>query len=283
MISGTTKIYGIFGYPVEHTYSPGMQNAAFEALRLDCCYVPFEVHPDRLRAAVLALGPMGIRGLNVTVPHKVAAARLIDSLSEEARLIGAVNTLELRSGRIIGHNTDGRGFLRSLQEEARFLPRGKVFLCMGAGGAARAVCFSLALAKASRILLVNRDRSKAERLAREIRKETGVDATAVPEASLAAAARLADCLINATSLGLRKGDALPLPAKFINENHLICDLVYNPRNTPFLKAAVRRKAQTLPGIGMLLYQGVIAFEIWTGKKAPVEVMRRALMRQIRMR
>jgi shikimate dehydrogenase len=283
MISGKTRIFGIFGYPVEHTFSPGMHNAAFQALKMNACYVPFPVTREHLKAAVKSLVPLGIQGLNVTVPHKVTIIRYLDELSDEARLVGAVNTLELKKDRIIGHTTDGSGFLRSLREEAHFDPRGKTFLCIGAGGAARSVCFSLALAGASRIQFWNRDISKADRLAKDIRKRTGVDAHAIRESSLAQAAAASHCLVNATPLGLKQGDALPLAAELIERTHLVCDLVYNPRNTRFLKAARNKKARTLPGLGMLLYQGVTAFEIWTGKKAPVEVMRRALLRQVLQR
>jgi shikimate dehydrogenase len=280
MISGRTRIFGIFGYPVEHTFSPGMHNAAFQALKMNACYVPFPVAPEHLKAAVQALAPLGLQGVNVTVPHKVRIIPFLDELSREARLVGAVNTVELKRGSLIGHNTDGSGFLRSLREEARFDPRGKDFLCLGSGGAARAVCFSLALAGASRIQLWNRDASKADRLAREIRKRTGAEAVVIRESSLGQAAAVSHCLINATPLGLKKTDPLPVAADLIDRSHLVCDLVYNPRITPFLKAAMKKKARTLPGLGMLLFQGVTAFEIWTGKKAPVEVMRRALVRQV---
>lgn len=283
MISGRTSIFGIFGYPVEHTFSPGMHNAAFRALKMDACYVPFPVHPDHLKTAVKALIPLGLQGLNVTVPHKVRIIPYLDQLSREARLIGAVNTVELKDGMLIGHNTDGAGFLRSVRTEARFDPRGKTFLCIGSGGAARAVCFSLALAGASSILFWNRDVSKATRLAKDIMKRTDADARPVTEKCLAEAAAASHCVINATPLGLKRSDPLPMQADLIQRTHLVCDLVYNPQITPFLKAARNIKARTLPGLGMLLYQGVSAFEIWTGKKAPVEIMRRALSIQIGVR
>jgi shikimate dehydrogenase len=150
MISGKTGIYGIFGFPVEHTFSPGMHNAAFNKLGMDACYVPFAVSPERLGDAVRAIVPLGLRGLNVTVPHKQNVIAYLDALSEEARLIGAVNTIEVKDGKLIGHNTDGRGFLRSLRSDAGFNPKGKRFLFIGSGGAARAVGFSLALAGAKR-------------------------------------------------------------------------------------------------------------------------------------
>lgn len=280
MISGKTKIYGIFGYPVEHTFSPGMHNTAFKKLGMNACYIPFAVPPDGLADAVKAVIPLNLHGLNITVPHKERIIPMLDELSEEARLIGAVNTVEIREGRLIGHNTDGRGFLRSLKEEARFNPKGKKFLLVGSGGAARAVGFSLALAGASTIFLRDIDPGKARLLAQNIREKTGVDVLSIPEESVAESARGADCVINATPLGLKKNDALPLPPTYIEPKHLVCDLVYNPPATGFLRAARTKKAKIHRGLGMLLYQGVIAFEIWTRTKAPVSVMKAALTRQI---
>ena len=283
MISGKTKIYGIFGYPVEHTFSPGMHNAAFKKLGMDACYVPFAVHPGCLVDAAKALIPLGLCGLNITVPHKEKIIPYLDDLSEEARLIGAVNTIEVKEGRLIGHNTDGRGFLRSLKEQAKFNPRGEKFLFIGSGGAARAVGFSLALAGAEKIIICDIDTQKAGLLAQDIKEKTGIDTGTIGREELVAYAAGADCLINATPLGLKRGDPLPLPVDCIHKHHLVCDLVYNPPETPFLRAAKARKAKRLAGLGMLLFQGVIAFEIWTGKKAPVSVMKSALMRQISIR
>jgi shikimate dehydrogenase len=281
MISGKTGIFGIFGYPVEQTFSPGMHNAAFKKLGMDACYVPFAVSPDRLGDAVMAIIPLGLRGLNVTVPHKQNVIAFLDTLSEEARLIGAVNTIEVKDGKLIGHNTDGRGFLRSLRSDAGFNPQGKTFLFIGSGGAARAVGFSLALGGAKRIVFRDVDVRKAEALARDIRRKTGIDARTIGAELLADTAVDSDCLINATPLGLKKTDAMPIGKELIQKRHLVCDLVYNPPKTALLKAAKARGAKRLSGIGMLLYQGVIAFEIWTRKKAPVPVMKTALTRQIR--
>lgn len=282
MISGKTRIFGLFGYPVAHSFSPGMHNAAFEKLKMDACYVPFAVPPERLADAARAAAPLNIQGLNVTVPHKERIIPFLDGLSREAELIGAVNTVEMKEGKLIGHNTDGRGFLRSLKEEAGFNPKNKCFLIVGSGGAARAVGFSLAIAGASRVLFRDIESRKADILASDIYKKTGVEARSISGEAVADAAPGADCVINATPLGLKKGDSLPVPGELIQADHLVCDLVYNPPTTPLLKAAKAKKAKILPGIGMLLYQGVIAFEIWTGRQAPVAVMKAALSRQIRL-
>lgn len=283
MISGKTSIYGIFGHPVEHTFSPGMHNAAFASTGLDGCYVPFEVRPGDLGKAVKAIIPLGLRGLNITVPHKVNVIRYLDALTDDARLIGAVNTIEIRDGKLIGHNTDGRGFLRSLREETAVRPKGKTFLMVGSGGAARAVCFNLALAGAGTILLHDIDRAKAEKLGRDVRAATKTGVNVLDASGLRSHALNADCIINATPLGLQGSDPLPLSPDLIRRGQLVCDLVYNPPDTLLLKTARSRGAKTLRGIGMLLFQGVIAFEIWTGKKAPVSVMKRALSRQMRER
>jgi shikimate dehydrogenase len=281
MISGKTKIFGIFGYPVEHTFSPGMHNAAFSKIGLNASYVPFAVSPERLGDAVKAIVPLGLRGLNVTVPHKVNVLAYLDELSEEARLIGAVNTIEVREGMLIGHNTDGRGFLRAVREDAGFNPKGKNVLFIGAGGAARAVGFSLALAGARKISFHDVDARKASSLAQDIYQKTGADAGAIDQDQLAASAEEADCLIHATPLGLKRSDPLPIAKNLVMKKHLVCDLVYNPPETALLKVAKARGAKRFSGLGMLLYQGVIAFEIWTGKKAPVPVMKKALTAQLR--
>jgi shikimate dehydrogenase len=283
MISGKTKVFGIFGYPVEHTFSPGMHNAAFAKLRMDACYVPFTVNPAQLKDAVSAVAALGLCGLNITVPHKEKVLARLDDLSEEARLIGAVNTIQIQDGKLIGHNTDGRGFIRSLRENAGFNPKGKTVLLIGSGGAARAVGFSLSLAGVRKVIFFDVDAKKADTLARDIRKKTGIDAHSIAVDALAPSAAAADCLINATPLGMKKDDPLPLKKEFIQKKHLVCDLVYNPAETALLKAAKERGANRLPGIGMLLYQGVIAFEIWTGARAPVSVMKNALSRQMRDR
>ena len=283
MISGKTSIYGIFGHPVEHTFSPGMHNAAFVRIGLDGCYVPFAVRPDELAKAMKAIIPLGLCGLNITVPHKEKVIPFLDGLTNDARLFGAVNTIEVKDRKLIGHNTDGKGFLRSLREETGFRPKGKTFLMVGSGGAARAVCFNLAFSGAGGILLYDIDHGKAEKLGRDIRSATATRITVLDASGLRTLAQNADCIINATPLGLKKSDPLPLSRDLIRKGQMVCDLVYNPPDTRLLRTAQTRGAKTLSGIGMLLYQGVVAFEIWTGKKAPVSVMKKALARQMQDR
>jgi shikimate dehydrogenase len=283
MISGKTRVFGLFGHPVGHSFSPGMHNAAFKSLGIDACYVAFPVSPEGLGEATRAIIALGIGGVNVTVPHKERVLPFLDGLSEEARLIGAVNTIEVRDGRLIGHNTDGRGFVRALRDDGGFAPEKKSFLIIGAGGAGRAIGFSLALAGASRIGYFDVDVRKATALAEDVRSKTGAGIDLVTPGDVALYAGACDCLVNATPLGMKPSDPLPLGKEVINGKHLVFDIVYNPPQTKFLTAAKTRGAKGLKGIGMLLYQGVIAFEVWTGKKAPAAVMKRSLVRQMSSR
>lgn len=279
-ITGKTKVFGIFGYPVEHSASPLMHNAAFEACGLDCVYVPFPVPPGQLKAAVAGVRAMGLGGVNVTIPHKEAVAEILDDISPEAKLTGAVNTIINTDGRLTGYNTDGRGFLRSLEEEAGFLVQGKTVLILGAGGAARGVAVQLALAGAEKITIANRRPERSTAIADVVAGNTGAAAEVndLAEKALAGAITAADLIVNTTPLGMFPGtEAMPpLPVELLGNRHLVADLIYNPTETTLLQKARAAGAQTLGGLGMLLYQGAIAFELWTGQKAPVSIMRQAL-------
>ena len=277
-ITGKTKIFGIIGHPVSHSLSPLMQNAAFEALRLPYCYLPFEVPADGLQRAVQAILPLGILGMNVTIPHKEAVIPFLDSLAPEAQAIGAVNTIEVLSGRLIGHNTDGKGFLRSLSE-MEVDPSGKRVILLGAGGAAKGVAISLAETGLSEIILINRNLERAKALADRL-------TSLHPRLKISLLGRNFErsdvrndtptLLINATPLGMKEDDPSPFPLSFLDPSWVIADLVYRPDETALLMAARKAGSKIIPGLGMLLYQGALAFEIWTRKKAPIEVMRAAL-------
>lgn len=285
-ISGGTKVCGIFGHPVEHSFSPAMHNAAFKALGLDYTYVPFPVAPGNLQAAVASVKALGLTGVNVTIPHKEAVLPMLDEISGEAGLIGAVNTIVHRSGSLYGDNTDGRGFLRALREKAGFAPAGKTALILGAGGAARAVAVQLALAGASRLLLANRSEKRAGELADFVLKKTGVNAVVLPwpkgeyDVLPGEALLEAELVVQTTSLGMHPNDSVspPLPFDRFRPGQVACDLVYNPVETLFLRRAGQTGATTVDGLGMLLYQGALAFELWTGVAAPVDVMREALLK-----
>ena len=277
-ITGRTQLTGILGYPVAHSLSPAMQNAAFKALGLDFCYVPLDVPPARLRAAVRSLKVLGFRGFNVTIPHKERIGVCLDRLTPEARLIGAVNTVENRNGRFIGHNTDGRGFLAFLKADLDLSVSGRTILILGAGGAARAVAFQSALAGAS-ILLANRTRSRAEGLARDLRKKVkGPLVGSLPwtERALREAAGRADMIVNATSVGMKPDDPDLLVRDSFRSGQIVCDLVYRPLETAFLKQARQAGARAVDGLGMLLHQGALSFEIWTDQKPPLPMMKKAL-------
>lgn len=286
-ISGRTKICGIFGCPVEHTFSPALHNAAFTAAGLDYAYVPFEVSSRSLAAAVEAVRALGLAGVNVTIPHKEAVLPLLDGLSGEAELTGAVNTIINRSGYLYGDNTDGKGYLRALNE-AGFDPAGKTVLFLGAGGAARAVAVQLALAGAGKLVFANRTAAKASDLSRFVAQKTGVRVELVSWPDRAGdllpvqVLTEADLVVQATSLGMSPnvGETVPLSFEAFRPGQVASDLVYNPVETLFLKKAVQAGAAAVSGLGMLLHQGALAFELWTGVPAPLEAMREALIKEI---
>lgn len=277
-IDGNTKVLGIFGYPVTHTLSPVMQNAAIQKLGLNYVYVPFEVRPEELESAVKSIKALGIAGVNVTVPHKENIMPFLDEVTEEAALIGSVNTIVNKDGRLIGHNTDSAGYIRSLREDAGFEPKGKNLLVIGAGGAARGIIAGLSLEGASRIIIANRTVEKAASLADEF--GTKFSSVSFISASLSALKDHSilssiDLIINTTSAGI-EGGAPEVDFSLTPKLTLVSDIVYKPPVTPFMKAAEAAGRRTIGGLGMLIYQGAISFEIWTGQKAPVDAMKKAL-------
>lgn len=280
-ITGKTKTVGIFGYPIEHTFSPLMHNAAFSALGLDYCYIPFEVQPEDLKSAVESIRALNIRGVNITVPHKEAVIKYLDELSKEAKLIGAVNTIENKGGKLIGHNTDGRGFIKSLWDDAKTRVKGKSVLLLGAGGAGKGVAVSCALEGASEIAIANRTVKRADELVGYLKrnfKRTKFSAIPLDGHEIAKGIAGADILINATSIGLKWKGLLPISQKDLHRDLVIYDLIYNPQITPLLKIAGRAGVKkAVNGLGMLIYQGALAFQIWTGKNPPVDVMKKAVL------
>jgi shikimate dehydrogenase len=272
-VNGRTKIAALLGYPVEHTKSPRMQNAAFAATGIDACYVAFSVPPEDLPGAVQGIRSLGLLGFNVTVPHKETVIPLLDEIDPEASFIGAVNTVLNRDGRLCGFNTDGRGFMHSLVD-AGIVVAGKRVLLIGSGGAARAVGYYIAQEAAS-LVIANRTKTKADLLAADLNRLHPVGSV-VDYAELDSTELFdsIDVIINTTSLGLKDGDALPVTTSLLGPRHVVCDLIYY--ETPLLRAASAVGAQVLNGSGMLLWQGALAFELWTGTAAPINVMREAL-------
>lgn len=274
-ITGRTRVVGLYGCPVEHSLSPALHNAAFERLALDYSYVPFTVRPELLELAVKGIRALNLVGVNITVPHKEKVIPFLDEVSEEASFIGAVNTIRNKEGRLEGYNTDGRGFMRSLSE-AGVEVRDRRVLIIGAGGAARAVGYYLCK-EASVVHIYNRDQKRAESLRQHLIKlERSV--LVADEVSVKSRVFLSkvDIVVNTTPLGLHPEDRLPLDIAMLQPRHVVCDLIY--RETPLLAEASQIGCKTLNGLGMLLWQGVLAFEIWTGIVPPVEVMREALLR-----
>jgi len=272
-IAGTTKLTGIIGWPIEHTLSPPMHNAAFESLSLDYCYVPFLVSPDALKDSIKAIKALNIRGVNVTAPHKEKVMAYLDEIDREAAFIGAANTLVNTEGRLIGHNTDGRGFMQSLAENA-IDPRDKNILIVGAGGAARAVGYSL-VQKAKSISLFGRTKTRVQKLVRDLNRVNN----SVSSCNDLSAVGGYHMIINATPLGLNKEDPLPLDTSSLKPGQIVYDLIY--KKTRLLERASKRGCVTVSGLGMLLWQGVLAFELWTGRKPDVDVMRTALLRAMK--
>jgi shikimate dehydrogenase len=296
-LNAATRYCAVFGNPVRHSASPAMQNAGLAALGLDWRYLAFEVQPDNLRQAIEGARAMRFIGLNLTVPHKLLAMDMVDALDESARLWGAVNTVRFegrdREGvwrsladidgpitgevRAQGFNTDASAIARSLREDLDIELAGAKVLLLGVGGAGRVAALKLASAHVSELFLVNRTRAKAEALAAEIagRWPDVKVGTGYPAATV-------DLLVNATSLGLKSEDGSPLDEKQfpLDRAGAVYDMIYRPAETPLLRAARAAGCQVANGVGMLLYQGVEALEIWIGRTAPVEVMRTALLKNI---
>lgn len=285
-LSGRTAVVGVIGSPVAHSLSPPMHNAAFTSLGLDWIYVPFPVAPEALAGAVAGIRSLGLRGVNVTIPHKEAVAALMDDVTDRARAAGAVNTVVRQGDRLLGDNTDGVGFVRSLQEEAGFNPSGTRVCIYGAGGAAKAIAAALADAGAAYVAVVNRTPARAEALARDI-TSFGTEAAAYgfDAPGLADVVKRSDLLVQTTPAGMAGGPfegRLPggLQVEWLREGLVVTDIVYTPLETPLVKAAVINGCTVVPGWGMLLYQGAEAFSLWTGQDAPVAVMRDALLQRL---
>lgn len=273
-IDSHTQLTGVIGYPVKHSLSPAMQNAAFHAMKLNWVYLAFEVPPERLREAVSGMKGLGIRGLNATIPHKEALLPVLDDLTEAARQIGAVNTLFWDEGRLVGDNTDAEGFLCALRG-AGFEPQNARALVVGAGGSARAVVYALKQAGAW-IHLCNRSLDRAKQLGDRF----GIDSVhALDPELLRPLLPAVDLVVNCTSLGMEPdtGSLPSIPLEALPAHAWVNDLVYRPLSTRFLQHAESLGLHVLGGLDMLLYQGGAAFTRWTGEPAPLATMRHALV------
>ncbi len=275
------ELVGVFGHPVAENPTIIMQEAAFGALGLNWKYLTIEVYPQDLEDAVKGMRAMNMRGINLTIPHKVNVLKYLDEVAPDAALIGAVNTVRRERNKLIGENTDGKGFLQSLKQDAGTVPEGKLIVILGAGGAARAISVELALAGAGHITIVNRTISRGMELVRLLNEKTKTiakfaewddDYNVPPETEI---------LVNATSIGLFPDtDIMPnIDYESITDSMIVCDVIPNPPRTAFLQEAEAHGATTLDGLGMLVYQGAIGFKMWTGLDAPVDVMYQALKKE----
>lgn len=280
---GTTRVLGVIGHPVRHSFSPPMQNAALAALDLDFIYVPFEIAPDDLPAAIAGFRAAGVVGINATIPHKQALLGLVDHATDEARLTGTVNTVHFSADGLIGDSTDGPGFVASLAARGYEVADKQVVL-LGAGGSARAIGVSLARAGAARITIANRTRARADELAVLLNTvRAGVAATA-PLDPPPTALRDAELVVNTTSVGMHpQPEDAPLTLPELRPYAWVVDIIYNPRETRLLQQAAAQGLQTMNGVAMLVQQGALSLQRWTGCEPPVAVMQTVLERELERR
>jgi len=277
-ISGKTRVCGVIGDPIEHSLSPIMHNAAFQALDLDYVFLAFKVKPACVADAVNGMRALNIRGLNVTMPHKKKVMSSLDRIDLSAQIIDSVNTILNKDNLLFGFNTDGVGAVKALKENGVEL-KGRKVLLLGAGGAARAIAYAMAK-EADELTVLNRTVKDAQALARLVEKTANkrIVAGSLSSADIQANLQDSDVLINATSVGMKpRPDETPVPAKLLRKNLSVMDIVYNPLETKLAKDAKAVGAQVVSGVEMLIYQGAASFEIWTGKSAPVEVMRKTAL------
>ena len=296
MVDGKTKILGVIGDPIEHTFSPAMHNAGLKELGLNYIYLPFHVKPDKLHLAIEGAKSLGIEGLNVTIPHKSNVMKHLDDIDQVASMIGAVNTIQFNYDEnnessnqdneinvtTKGFNTDGYGCVRAIQEKTDV--KDKKVTITGAGGAARAIAFQMANSGISQLSILNRNGSKAESLASDLRTNLasiGIDINiqAYDLHNLGKELSDSDIFIDTTPIGMypNVNDKPIASADMMHEDLVVNDIVYTPMETSLIKEAKKANAEVVYGYKMLLYQGIRSFEIWLGQEAPVDVMEKSLL------
>lgn len=279
-----TKFVGLIGHELKHSISPLFQQAAFDYVGLDIRYEVWETEQGELLKVVEGIRQPSKLGANVTIPHKEAVLPLLDEVDSLARRIGAVNTIVNQGGKLIGYNTDSSGFLRALREDGAFSPRKKRAVLLGAGGTARAVGFALVDAGVRSLAIINRTLGRGEALASALKVwNSEIVALSWKDGKTLNALVECDLVVNCTSVGMKDSATegkSPLEARLVPKRALVCDVVYNPVETRLLKEAKKAGARTLGGLPMLVYQGAAAFELWTGKPAPVDIMMRAAKRAL---
>jgi shikimate dehydrogenase len=278
------RFVGLIGHKLKHSISPQFQQAAFDYLGLDIRYELWDTEKDELPGVVQGIRGFSKLGANVTIPYKEAVLPLLDKVDQLARRIGAVNTIVNKDDKLVGYNTDASGFMKALEEEGGFVPKGKRAILLGAGGAARAVGFALVGAGVKSLVILNRTQDKAEALAWDLKvADTEVIALKWKDGRTLKALGECDLLVNCTSMGMKDSTAegkLPIGIGLIPKRALVYDVVYNPIETPLIAAAKKAGARTLSGLSMLVYQGAAAFELWTGESAPIDIMMRMAKRAL---
>ena len=278
---------GVFGDPVEHSLSPQTQNAALKQCKIDMQYARFHILPNEFREALELVRQKNFVGVNLTIPHKVAALALLDSSDDDVKKIGAANAIKCEAGKLRGFNTDGRGFSRAVREEFSVDLRDMRVLVLGAGGAARAIALQCAKESCERLVIANGTFEKGQQLADSLRnffegpRVLGPVARlqAIPweEAAFRFQVANVDLIVNATPVGLNRGDPSPIPSRLLAPHVMVYDTIYSDKRTPLVAAAIEAGARAANGLSMLLHQGALAFEIWFQREAPLEVMRKALL------
>ena len=281
-ISGKTHVCGVIGDPIEHTLSPVMHNAAFEALKLDYVFLAFKVKPAEVGNAISGMRALTIHGLNVTMPHKNAVIKYLDDVDPAATAIASVNTILNKDGRLLGFNTDGVGALNALEQNG-VEPRGKKVLLLGAGGSAKAIAYTLSQ-EVDELVILNRTPKPAAELADLLKQKfkKKINAGELSPSIIKDNLADSDVLINATSVGMKpNANQTPVAPEWLKPDLAVMDIVYNPIETKLAKDAKAAGAKVVSGVEMLIYQGAVSFEIWTACKAPVEVMRKAALNHLR--
>lgn len=281
IISGKTSVCGVIGDPIEHTLSPIMHNAAFNNLKLDYAFLAFKVKPAEVENAISGMRALSIYGLNVTMPHKSTVINFLDEIDQAAKAIGSVNTILNKDGRLFGFNTDGVGALEALRENG-VEPKGRKVLLLGAGGAARAIAYTLAQ-EAGELVVLNRTVKQSAELVSLLKRTFNkkVVADSLSPSVIQENLRDSDILVNATSVGMKpNANQSPIAPEWLKPDLAVLDIVYNPVETRLAKDAKAAGAKVISGVEMLIYQGAASFEIWTGCSAPVEVMRQAVLNKL---
>ncbi len=281
-IGTSTQVYALIGDPVEHSLSPLIHNLAFKSLKLNCVYLTFQVRIHELDTAIKGIKALGVSGFNVTVPHKVAILSFMDEIRPLASVIGAINTVVNDDGKLVGYNTDGQGALAALLNEGAN-PKGKRVVLLGAGGAARAIAFTLTPI-VDKLIILNRTGSKASILAKQLEKRfrKEVEGKILSSKKMSDMLDDTDILINSTSVGMYPNvDESLIDRKMIRSDMTVFDIVYNPLETKLIKEAKASGAKTVGGAKMLVYQGALSFEIWTGKKPPIEKMLKVIIKKLK--